>query len=297
MLTVEAGTQIYFFNNGALWVYKGGTLHVDGELNNPVTFQGTRLSHAYADVPGQWDRILINEGTTGNYIRNAVIKNGYIGIQGDNFDALDGNTGTPSGLELKNVVIKNMSGLGIYTRNFNVTGYNTLINNCGQYSAAFTYGGTVKFYHSTFVNYWNNSTRNFPTLFVNNYYYDGVNPIMDDDLNFELNNSIVYGNVENEFGFDSVPTSQLNFRFDHSLIRIDPDEPTDNTNRYHNIIKNTDPLFADPQNQDFRLQNESPAINGGDVSFVQQFIPELLFDLKGANRTYSGNPDIGAYEY
>lgn len=296
LLQIEAGTQIYFFNNGALWVYPGGTLQVNGELNNPVVFQGTRMGYEYENNPGQWDRILINEGSSQNYIHNAIIKNGYIGLQCDNFDALGGTLGTPTGLELKNVVVKNMSGIGIFSRNYNITGYNSLVTNCGQYVAAFTYGGTVKFYHSTFANYWSGSTRNFPSLFVNNYFFDGAS-IYSDDLNFEFNNGIVYGNVENEFGFDSVVTSQLNFRFDHSLIRIDPEEPTDNTNRYFEIIKNQDPLFFDAQKSDFRLNEGSPAINIGSKSFVQQFIPKLLFDLKGSNRTMSGNPDAGAYEF
>lgn len=295
-LTIEAGTQVHFFNNGALWVYEYGSLQVLGDLHNPVVFQGTRLPDVYQDLPGQWDRILINQGSTNNLIRNAIIRNGFIGLQCDNTKALGGQLGTPTGLTLENVTVQNMSGLGIFSRNFNITGYNVQVSNCGQYGAAFTYGGNLKFYHSTFANYWSRSTRNFPTLFVSNYYFDGTN-VFDDALNFEFNNGIVYGSTENEFGFDSTTTAPLNFRFDHSLLRIDPDEPTDNGNRYANIVKNQDPLFTDPANQDYRILQNSPAINAGATGFVQQFIPQLLFDLKGSNRTMNGKPDMGAFEH
>jgi len=295
-LTVDPGTRVHFFNNGALWVYNDATLRVLGDLNNPVTFQGTRLASAYENQPGQWDRILINEGSTDNIIRNAVIKNGFIGLQCDNTSALGGVMNTPNHLQLENVAVQNMSGIGIFSRNFDITGFNTLVSNCGQYTAAFTYGGNVKFYHSTFVNYWGGSTRNFPCLFISNYYYDGVT-VIDDDLNFEMNNGIVYGNVENEFGFDSTATAALNFRFNHCLLRLDPDEPTENTNRYNVIIKNEEPEFFGPFFQDFRIKEGSPAINSGNGAYVQQHISRLLFDLKGSNRTYSGQPDIGAFEY
>ena len=61
-LTINEGTKIYFYNNSGLWVFKDGTLKVNGTFEHPVTFQGTRLEQSYSDVPGQWDRIWIDDG-------------------------------------------------------------------------------------------------------------------------------------------------------------------------------------------------------------------------------------------
>ncbi len=297
-LKIEPGVRVHFFNNGALWVYKDGTLQVLGEREQPVTFQGTRLQYAFQDQAGQWDRILINEGSTNNIIRNAIIKNGYIGLQCDNLEAISGNPGTPNQVTLENVIIQNMSGLGIYTNNMNIRGYNTLVNNCGQYSAVFAYGGNIEFYHSTLVNYWSNSIRNYPTLFMNNFYVrpsDGAT--LSQPLNAKFYNSIIYGSTQNEIGWDQVNTTSLDFRFDHCLLRIDPDESTSDTNRFKEIIKNADPKFEDTFLQDFRLKVGSAAINKGKASYVTLHNNQLFFDLKGSNRLWTGAPDLGAYEY
>lgn len=295
-LTIQPGTRIHFFNNGALWVYQDATIRVLGERENPVVFQGTRLEYKYRNDPGQWDRILINEGSTQNVIRNAVIKNGFIGLQCDNYKAIANNPGTPNQLTLENVIIQNMSGLGIYTNNYNLTGYNLLINNCGQYSAAFAYGGNIKLYHSTIVNYWSRSIRNFPALFMNNFYATQTN-LLSQPLSANFYNCIVYGNAETEIGWDSVTASTIQFRFDHCLIKMHSDISTVNTNRFYEIVKNADPKFSDSYNQDFRVKQGSSAIDKGDPSFVTSHNNELLFDLKGANRLWTGKPDLGAYEY
>ena len=82
-LKIEAGVQIYMNYKAGLWVYKGGQLKVLGEKGNEVVFQGARREKDYADEPGQWDRIWINEGSLNNEINYAIIKNAYIGIQAE----------------------------------------------------------------------------------------------------------------------------------------------------------------------------------------------------------------------
>jgi hypothetical protein len=76
-LVINAGVKVYFHQNAGLWVYRYGTLQVNGTQGNEVVFQGDRREADYADMPGQWDRIWINEGHTDNYINYAIIKNGF----------------------------------------------------------------------------------------------------------------------------------------------------------------------------------------------------------------------------
>jgi parallel beta-helix repeat protein len=52
------------------------------------------------------------------------------------------------------------------------------------------------------------------------------------------------------------------------------------------------PLFADPVNGDYRLQSNSPCINAGKNSYVQNTV-----DLDGNPRIVGGTVDIGGYEF
>ena len=55
----------------------------------------------------------------------------------------------------------------------------------------------------------------------------------------------------------------------------------------------TDPLFINPANGDFRLKPNSPAINAGDPNITN--LPAT--DLAGQPRVQGGQVDIGAYEF
>jgi len=293
-LEIQAGTQVHFFNNGALWIYRGGTLRVLGEAHKQVVFQGTRLPAAYQELPGQWDRILLNEGSQ-NLIRNATIKNGFIGLQADHLGRLNGQGGGQGSLQLENVVIRNMSGLGIFSRGLDISGYNVLVSNCGQYGAAFTLGGTYRFYHSTFANYWNRSNRLFPTLFLSNYFFGngfGVVAPMD----FRAFNSIIYGSTEKEFEYDSLPDAPFSFRLSHCLVRMQANLTPFDGQRFPNSQLNRDPRFISTFDQNFRLRDDSPAIDSAALAPVLANPGQLRFDLGGVNRTVN-QPDFGAYEY
>ncbi len=130
-LLIERGTQVHFHNNSGLWVYKGGNIKVKGTVDAPVVFQGDRLEEFYQDQPGQWDRIWINEGSVNNEIEYAEIRNGFIGLQLETLQEQMGNQ-----LILSNTKIENMTGFGILTRFYNLTAYNNVVTNCGQYLAA-----------------------------------------------------------------------------------------------------------------------------------------------------------------
>ena len=56
-----------------------------------------------------------------------------------------------------------------------------------------------------------------------------------------------------------------------------------------NLVDN-DPVFIDPQNWDFRLQDGSPAIDAG------TFLPEVPRDFAGVARPQRAGSDIGAFE-
>ncbi|MDQ3048731.1 MAG: hypothetical protein M3R27_14370, partial [Bacteroidota bacterium] len=67
-LTMDQGTRVHLVNRGVLWVYRDGTLIVDGFKNNEVTFQGARLEPEYKELPGQWGKIWLSSLSKNNVI-------------------------------------------------------------------------------------------------------------------------------------------------------------------------------------------------------------------------------------
>ncbi|PLX13253.1 MAG: hypothetical protein C0598_04095, partial [Marinilabiliales bacterium] len=143
-LIIDEGTEVYFHEASGLWSYADGLLKVYGTPENKVYFRGDRLEQDYADIPGQWDRIWLMEATPGedHEIYNSVIENGFIGIQAESFLRAAENK-----LILHNVIVQNMSGIGVFSRLYNIESTNTLLANCGGYCLALTSGGNYDFKH------------------------------------------------------------------------------------------------------------------------------------------------------
>ena len=125
-LTIEAGTNVHVHDGGGVYV-SGGVLSVNGELGNPVVFEGDRLEPEYSDVPGQWgiqvDTLIQTEigvaqasilgggiwiyGSPGSILRHTILRNGTIGLQ------VDTTSTEGAAVTLENCVIHNMTAIGI----------------------------------------------------------------------------------------------------------------------------------------------------------------------------------------
>jgi len=309
-LTIPAGAKIYIHNNGGIWVYRGGCIQIKGAYKNEVTFQGDRLEADYKDLPGQWDRIWINEGSVGNcggsnnIIDYAIIKNGFIGVHAG-YSVLDGYGGNslgnePRNLSLTNTIIQNCSFAGILGHYYKINGGNDIVSNCGKYLCALQYGGSYSFTQCTFANYWsqtNNSNNGNQTRttqsFVFNNYVDAL-PLPFDSLFFA--NCILAGNLADEFQYDTTatPGNLHNMIFDHCLLTTQ--QNTGNANVFKNCLINNPPSsnppsFVNPGTYDFHLNNNSAAIQQG--SFI--YCGKWSTNIEGNQRCSSGNPNMGAY--
>jgi hypothetical protein len=295
-LTIEAGTQVYLYNNSGLWVYKEGKLVVSGTLQDSVVFQGVRKEEDYKNIPGQWDRIWINQGSTGNLINYAVIKNGNIGIQAE--DVLQFGEGLPRQLTLSNTRIKNMKAFGLYGVHFNINAWNNVISNCGSYAMALINGGTYRFRHNTIANYWSEEVRTEPAVFLSNYLATS-STIYVSDMNFSFSNGIVYGNLQNnnELDVDSQTGAAFNWSFDNSVLKVANENiNTGDASHFSNMVFNSDPLFRDNSGQDYRISESSSALNKGNAAVVNES-PSIEIDLLGNNRLSDSAPDCGAMEF
>lgn len=298
ILTIEAGAKIFFHSNSGLLVQEGGSLKVNGELNNEVVFEGDRLEPGFSDVAGQWGTIWLRAGSTNNEIDYAIIKNGIIGL------LVDDSNGINTTLAIKNSQIYNFSNFGILGRQTSILGENLVIGNSGEASLACTSGGTYNFTHCTFANYWSNSFRQFPAVLVNNFFtteQDGnqvVNPIDLQAANFT--NCIIDGNQNVEFILDRVEGADFNFNVSYNLLKFDttnedllnnPLYDFNNNTLYQNIILNGSTDFRNVFLNDFIIGQASDA-NGNASLPGAATVP---FDILGINRTVL--PDIGAYQH
>lgn len=282
-LQIQAGAKIYLHKNSGIWVYQGGNIQVNGTKDQTVLFRGDRPEEWYNDASGQWDRIWINEGSQDNVIQHAVIRNAFIGIQAETLENPMGNK-----LILENTEIINASGIGLFSRNYSIDATNNVIANCGQYCVALTYGGTYNFIHNTIANYWSEGVRQTPAFYFNNYIVSN-NTTVANNLNLTFANSIVFGNNINEFEMDTIPQSNVQYLFDHNILKTDYNYS--NNGAFVNCKKNSNPLFKDYVNYDFELSPNSPAIDAGN----ELYIPFAPNDKNEVPRI--GVPDMGAFEF
>ena len=285
-LTIEAGVKLHFHNQSRMYV--AGTMISNGTFESPVIFTGDRLEEMYNDIPGQWDGIWLLPGSKDNVINFTEIRNAIIGIQVDTL----ANTDNPT-LLLSNSKIENMTSTGVYAQGTTIEAYNTVIANCGQFATALTLGGSYEFNHCTFANYWGYSSRSTPSILINNYYIDIYGNTQIRSLSKAyFGNCIIYGNKESEIFLDKNSAGEFNYAFDYSLIKIESTINTSNTENYINILKNVDPKFNDPYNNDYELDTLSPAKDYGKIQIGLSF----PLDINLNNRTIDNGPDIGAFE-
>ncbi|MBP7496834.1 MAG: right-handed parallel beta-helix repeat-containing protein [Bacteroidales bacterium] len=288
-LTIQEGAKIHFYSGSGLWVYKGGSLKVKGSKDKPVVFQGTRLEQFYKEIPGQWDRIWLNEGSVNNEINYAEIKNSFIGIQAETLDEFMGNE-----LILSNTIIKNCSGAGILARFYKITAANNVIYNCGQYAVALTKGGYYDFRNCTMANFWSNSSRQSASVVLNNYFIDYNKVVNLYNLeNAYFGNCIIYGGIKDEILLDKAEKADFKYKFDHCLLKTSLN--TSDTLYYVNCILNSDPLFFDINKQNYQLKEKSPAIGTGSSNILTTL---TLSDILGNPRNTAGSvTDLGAYVF
>ncbi|WP_457618260.1 hypothetical protein [Lutibacter sp.] len=298
-LTIEAGVNIHFHSNSGLIVNKNATLIIKGELNNEVIIEGDRLENKFSEIPGQWGTIWLRAGSKNHNINYAIIKNASAGIIIDSI----GSNSTPT-LTIKNTQIYNSSNFGILARETNIKGENLVINNSGQSSLACIIGGTYNFTHSTFVNFWNNSLRQYPTVLINNFftYTENNTQIIETrDLNAaNFTNCIIDGNNNIELVIDKVEGAVFNYYFKNNLLKFDDlnnsyiditEYNFEDTNYYLDNILNGNPDFKSPIDNDLIIGENSDANQKANTQGTLQAPNDILGVLRDIPA------DIGAYQH
>ncbi len=281
-LTLAAGAQVYSHINSTLFVQ--GTLVVNGTTDMPTVFQGDRLENNYRDVSGQWNGIHFLTTSKDNVIKNAIIKNAYIGIRLDSLSS----SSNPK-LSIEQSIIKNNSAVGILAYTSTVKATNNLIYNCGIYTFAADFGGDYQLFHNTFAALGATAGRKDPSVVISN------SPIRDSlknivfafPLTYNLSNNIVYGSLDDEIVFNEDPEGK---KVTSKTIKNNFLKTTQaNLNNNGNIVTG-DPFFVDNFNNNYEVTGSSPCKQAGIL-----LSPAVFKDLKGKSRN-TLKPTIGAYE-
>ncbi|MCX8080814.1 MAG: hypothetical protein N3F09_06210 [Bacteroidia bacterium] len=276
-LIIQPGTKIYLNYKAGIWVYRYGEIKVNGTLGNEVIFTSARREKDYLDEPGQWDRIWINEGSTGNEINYAIIKNGFIGIQAE---LLGNSFNVPKRLKITNTKIQNMSLWGMYFLGFNVWGGNNVVINCREYCLNILSGGKYTFYHSTFANFWNKSVREKSCIHINNYNTQQTLPL--DSCYF--GSCIIDGNRNEEITLDlstSTPSLLPKYFFSNCVLRTQINTINPQHFEFNKINVHVD--FKDISNYNAELGSNSQAgmFSQGNATLHANYFPN---DIKGQLR-------------
>lgn len=291
-LRIPEGTKVYMNYKAGLWVFQGGQLQVLGKKDKEVVFQGARREKDFADEPGQWDRIWINEGSDQNIIDYAIIKNGFIGVQCE-LVGEDTNLVKKRQLTITNTKIQNMSLWGLYSLAFNIYGGNNVISNCQEYSLNILLGGAYRFTHCTFANYWaKDKARDKPTININNYSTLQVTP-----LSAYFANCIVDGKLEKELGIDvkTDPGFPTTYTFTNCWIKTNADI-SDPVHFLGNVAGDKNAILEykdivtynfEPISTEIRIKNFVYLSSTDATAFPK--------DIMGKNRNTS-NVTAGAYE-
>jgi hypothetical protein len=333
-LHIKPGTRIYAHAGAALIVH--GTLLVNAPSDyapgtgptdtvkatnaNIVRFAGDRSGEAqYATAPGQWTGILFDATSHGNIIRYAQIQNAAYGALLFN----PGNLARQPDLLLQNSIIRYISGAsgnfagaatqlasynllgitegaGILSLSGKVTAENTLFSDCYEYALRGYGGGSYSLNYCTIANYpAASAVRKTASLtFTNLSALDG-NPRKPSGLTLSLQNSIVWGAIEDELSLENYSEYKSNVAIRNSLLKTQlykgeadaGDTPGLGNPAYANVL--SDPLFVRPLGGtfgDYRLGSTSPAYKRANPLGP---VPDR--DLLNLPRT-KATPSLGAYE-
>lgn len=279
-LTIAAGTRILFHGNSTMSIK--GTLIANGNKTDSILFASDRLEKLYKDQTGQWNGLHFYPDSKNSHINYAVIKNGVAGITVDSL-----SVNAKPKLLLTNSVIKNMEVVGFLGYQTELSAFNNLFFNCGQYLIYGAGGGTYNLKQNTFAGYNVNFARKTPAVYLSDY----ISNTQAANLTVQLYNNIIWGSLVDEFLIDKkTPGSTIAATIKNNLLKTN----SNNYNSNGNII-NVTPSFVNMEAGNFRLKKESIALNkGADLRDDYYFNTYLFKDLE--NKTRLLPSDLGCYE-
>jgi hypothetical protein len=278
-LTVNEGARIYISNRSSIFIK--GSLHAIGSAETRIIFRNERLDKEYDNLPGQWGGIIFLEGSKENRIEYTDIRNAQYGLRVGTPD-----TDTIPDVVVRNTRIENTSIGGIIAYTSDVWLENTLVDISIGYVLANLAGGNYHYDHCTFANYSPGIFRQGPSvIFSNNLVLDD-NSLIDEKLEVNLQNSIIWGDLKEEIHVEAGGNSDFLIQTGNSIFKTSL-TVFEGNNSY--LSTDTDFMtFENIENYNYTPDSLSPAIDNARLSGMN-------IDLYGHQR--DSLPDIGAIEF
>jgi hypothetical protein len=279
-LTIEPGARVLFHGNSTMSIK--GTLTARGNKTDSILFASDRLEKQYYNEPGQWNGIHFYPDSKNSSLNYVIIKNAVAGITVDSLS----NNSKPK-LLLTNSIIKNMEVVGLLGYQTEITAFNNLFFNCGQYLLYGAGGGNYNLKQNTFAGYNANFARKTAAVYLSDY----IGSTQSANLKVELYNNIIWGNLMEEFLIEKKSaTTVFTSSIKNNLIKTMLNTYNNNGN-----ILNQDPSFVNPLNGNFRLIKTSQAINKGFNLSSDPYHADFLFkDIDNKARLFPS--ELGCYE-
>jgi hypothetical protein len=249
-----------------------------------VTLRGDEKEYTILDAEGK-SRVMNCFYTKCTGIQNIILTNGYS-------DYVAGVYITYSNPKFSHVRIIQNTGIGFYCNRASPKLYRTVISDNQSFQPMEYGSGGIHCYDSEpeFVNV--TMTRNGSTYFhggwfETSFYFSNSSPL--------IINSIIWNNAVNDF-YCTSDTDTHSTTITYSNIQGGDSSIVTEGNIQINWLDgnmNLDPLFSDPENNDYSLLMNSPCINAGTSLFIWQ--GDTLLNLHDS--CYIGKaPDMGAVE-
>lgn len=278
-LNIAPGTRVLFHNGATMHVK--GTLNAVGTRKDTILFASDRTERIYEEEPGQWNGVHIYGSSKNSIINYATIKNGIAGIT---VDSLSSNSNPK--LMLANTVVKNMQVVGLLGYHTELVAYNNLFYNCGQYLVYGIGGGNYDLAQNTFAAYNFNFARRTSAVHLSDF----ISATEFASLKATLTNNIIWGSLEDELTIEKKSTAVSVIDIKNNLIKTTQSGFNGNGN-----LINSDPLFINARQGNFKLNENSPAKNKGlSLSSHPYFSGYLSKDLLAKERLFPS--ELGCYE-
>lgn len=285
-LTIKSGSTLNVAPGAKIYFHKDAMMNVEGNLiavgtdAAPIQFCSDRLETIYSNQPGQWKGIYLKKTGSG-LIQYSVIKNASVGITSDSL-----STNANPKLILSNNVIKNMQVAAYIGYHSDLTAFNNLWYNCGNYLIYAIGGGSYNLKQNTFVGY----NIEFPRKTAALTFSDYLSAKSYNNLQLDLINNIIWGNLVNELDIQNKTTAIIQRNISNNLIK------TTNTNYNNSNIINIDPQFVATEMENFKLSINSVALKKGlNLNGDKDFNAYLNKDLE--NKIRISPSTLGCYEH
>lgn len=271
------------FNDGAIIVFKEGSIDARGTLDNPIIFEGDRLEPEFRDNNSQWLGLIFWQESRNNKLVHTTIKNSIFGIRLDSL----------AKVEMSSCEVSNTGSAAIIARHAEIKADNCLFFANASYGIQLVYGGQYSFDYCTVASYSGQREA---------IYMDDVqceDPFCTErrinGLDAQFRNCIFAGSDKDEVGLVNLgDPSDFNYAFIHCAVKVEDLLKSDNFPNFFNNclecinLKNNDPLFLNRREQDYRLDTMSVVLGKG------LFSSEFTKDKLGKSR--KNPPDLGCFE-